>query len=154
MEFVKQYKIPECCSLGFAREDRCLLYRDVFPAGLGRYCRAAVHHGRLCLREKQRWMVVSAFMVGNIVKRICTMAWCVTALAAVAWYTQSRQLTSVPVKGDHVYGDVAREFLPDFDAWACWGSLLLRYWQRVMSSCDCVHDLLRRDCLQRTSTSL
>ncbi len=28
------------------------------------------------------------FMVGNIVKRICTMAWCITALAAVAWYMQ------------------------------------------------------------------
>src|SRR5271156_5079105 len=28
------------------------------------------------------------FMVGNLVKRLCTIAWCLTALAAVAWYAK------------------------------------------------------------------
>ena len=51
------------------------------------------------------------FMVGNIVKRLCTMAWCVTALGAIAWYLQHGVPLS-EVKADHVYGDMARAFLP------------------------------------------
>ena len=51
------------------------------------------------------------FMVGNLVKRICTMAWSLTALAAVAWY-MNRGVDLATVKPDHVYGEVARAFLP------------------------------------------
>ena len=71
------------------------------------------------------------FMVGNIVKRICTMAWCVTALAAVAWYMQ-RGVDLSTIQGDHVYGDVARAFLPA----GLLGLFIASLLASVMSSCD------------------
>jgi Na+/proline symporter len=71
------------------------------------------------------------FMVGNIVKRICTMAWCVTALAALAWYMQ-RDVDLSTIKGDHVYGDVARAFLPS----GLLGLFIASLLASVMSSCD------------------
>ncbi len=71
------------------------------------------------------------FMVGNLVKRICTMAWCVTAIAAVAWYMQ-RGVDLSTVKGDHVYGDVARAFLPA----GLLGLFIASLLASVMSSCD------------------
>ena len=51
------------------------------------------------------------FMVGNLVKRLCTVAWCLTAIAAVAWYAR-RGISRVGIKPDLVYGDLARTFLP------------------------------------------
>jgi Na+/proline symporter len=51
------------------------------------------------------------FMVGNLVKRVCTIAWCLTALAAVAWYAR-RGISRDQIKPDLVYGDLARTFLP------------------------------------------
>jgi Na+/proline symporter len=51
------------------------------------------------------------FMVGNLVKRLCTVAWCLTAIAAVAWYTH-RGVDLNRVEPDLVYGDLARTFLP------------------------------------------
>ncbi len=74
------------------------------------------------------------FMVGNIVKRLCTMAWCLTALAAVAWYIQ-RGIDLDTVKPDHVYGDVARAFLPAI-APGLLGVFLAALLASVMSSCD------------------
>lgn len=74
------------------------------------------------------------FMFGNIVKRICTMAWCVTALAAVAWYLQ-RGILPAEVKPDHVYGDVARAFLPQVVP-GLLGVFLASILASVMSSCD------------------
>ena len=71
------------------------------------------------------------FMVGNLVKRICTMAWCVTALAALAWYMQ-RGVDLSTIKGDHVYGDVARAFLPA----GLLGLFIASLLASVMSSCD------------------
>ena len=74
------------------------------------------------------------FMVGNIVKRLCTMAWCLTALAAVAWYMQ-RGVDLSTVDPDHVYGDVAREFLPQVMP-GLLGVFLAALLASVMSSCD------------------
>lgn len=74
------------------------------------------------------------FMVGNIVKRFCTMAWSVTALAAVAWYIQ-RGVDLSTIKGDHVYGDVAREFLPAVMP-GLLGLFIASLLASVMSSCD------------------
>jgi Na+/proline symporter len=51
------------------------------------------------------------FMVGNVVKRICTVAWCLTAVAGVAWYTQQGVPLST-VNPDNVYGHMAWTFLP------------------------------------------
>jgi len=74
------------------------------------------------------------FMVGNIVKRLCTMAWSVTALAAVAWYVQ-RGVNLDTIKGDHVYGDVARAFLPGVLP-GLLGLFIASLLAAVMSSCD------------------
>jgi Na+/proline symporter len=51
------------------------------------------------------------FMVGNLVKRLCTVAWCLTALGAVAWYAD-RGVGRGQIDPDLVYGDLARTFLP------------------------------------------
>jgi len=74
------------------------------------------------------------FMVGNIVKRICTMAWSITALAAVAWYIK-RGVDLSEIKPDHVYGDVARAFLPEVMP-GLLGVFLASLLASVMSSCD------------------
>jgi Na+/proline symporter len=51
------------------------------------------------------------FMAGNLVKRLCTVAWCLTAIAAVAWYA-GRGVDLGRIKPDLVYGEMARTFLP------------------------------------------
>jgi Na+/proline symporter len=74
------------------------------------------------------------FMVGNIVKRLCTMAWSVTALAAVAWY-MNRGVDLATIQPDHVYGDIARAFLPGVMP-GLLGLFLASLLASVMSSCD------------------
>jgi Na+/proline symporter len=74
------------------------------------------------------------FMVGNVVKRICTIAWSLTALAAVAWYLR-RGVALDGVEADHVYGDVARAFLPAVMP-GLLGVFLASLVAAVMSSCD------------------
>ena len=44
---------------------------------------------------------------GNFVKRICTMAWCLTGLAAAGYYARHPG-----VQADQIYGLMARDFLP------------------------------------------
>jgi Na+/proline symporter len=51
------------------------------------------------------------FMFGNLLKRFCTIAWCLTALAAFAWFQQRGQSPRT-VNEDHIYGIVAAELLP------------------------------------------
>lgn len=76
------------------------------------------------------------FMVGNIVKRVCTMAWSVTSLAAVAWYLNSgTELSSV--RPDYLYGNVAREFLPNILP-GLLGIFLSCLLASIMSSCDAI----------------
>ena len=74
------------------------------------------------------------FMVGNIVKRICTAAWCLTALGAVAWYS-NRGVDLSQIKPDSVYGDIARAFLPAIMP-GLLGVFLASLLASVMSSCD------------------
>ena len=74
------------------------------------------------------------FMFGNIVKRLCTMAWCLTALAAAAWYLQ-QGIDPESVNPDSVYGDVARAFLPSVLP-GLMGVFLASLLASVMSSCD------------------
>jgi Na+/proline symporter len=50
-------------------------------------------------------------MFGNLVKRICTIAWCLTSIAALAWYMQ-RGASISTIKPDSIYGDMAKAFLP------------------------------------------
>lgn len=69
------------------------------------------------------------WMVGNFIKRICTIAWCLTGLAAVAYFSGQN------VKPDHVFGLAARDFLPKIFPGAL-GIFLASLLASVMSSCD------------------
>ncbi|MBM3289999.1 MAG: sodium:solute symporter family protein, partial [Candidatus Hydrogenedentes bacterium] len=75
------------------------------------------------------------FMCGNFVKRFCTVAWSLTAIAAVAWYIQTgRDLSAI--KPDNVYGDMAQAFLPNAMP-GLLGLFMASMLAGVMSSCDC-----------------
>jgi Na+/proline symporter len=74
------------------------------------------------------------FMFGNIVKRICTIAWSLTGLAAVAWYIQNGVDTSL-MEPDHVYGNIAREFFPKLGI-GLLGLFVASLLAAVMNSCD------------------
>jgi len=69
------------------------------------------------------------FTCGNFVKRICTMAWCLTGLAAVAY------LGGGKVNPDQVYGIMAKDFLPQVLP-GLLGVFLAALLASVMSSCD------------------
>ena len=76
------------------------------------------------------------FMFGTLLKRVCTMAWSLTAMAAVAWYLQQGiDLTSIPA--DHIYGNVARAFLPQAMP-GLLGVFLACLLASIMSSCDAI----------------
>lgn len=74
------------------------------------------------------------FMFGTFVKRICTIAWCLTAMAALAWYLQNGIPLS-SVNPDEVYGDVAYRFLPNLLP-GMLGIFIASLLAAVMSSCD------------------
>jgi Na+/proline symporter len=74
------------------------------------------------------------FMFGTFVKRICTIAWCLTAVAAVAWYLQNG-IDPATVEPDEVYGDVAYRFLPQLLP-GMLGIFIASLLAAVMSSCD------------------
>jgi len=69
------------------------------------------------------------WMFGNFIKRVCTMAWCLTGLAAVAYLAGRR------VHPDEVYGVMARDFLPRAMP-GLLGVFLASLLASVMSSCD------------------
>lgn len=69
------------------------------------------------------------FTCGNFIKRICTMAWCVTGIAAVGY------LVGKDVKPDDVYGIMAREFFPAIMP-GLLGVFIASLLASVMSSCD------------------
>ena len=69
------------------------------------------------------------FTIGNFIKRICTIAWSLTGLAAVAY------LIGNDVEPDKVYGVMARDFLPQIMP-GLLGIFLASLSASVMSSCD------------------
>ena len=69
------------------------------------------------------------FMGGTFLKRICTVSWCLTGLAAFAYY---RGTVDNP---DHVYGLMASEFLPKLLP-GLLGLFLAGLLATVMGSCD------------------
>lgn len=71
------------------------------------------------------------FMFGTFVKRVCTIAWCLTAIAAVAWYLKN----GITIEPDNVYGDVAYRFLPQLMP-GMLGIFIASLLASVMSSCD------------------
>jgi len=67
------------------------------------------------------------FMVGNFIKRFCTIAWCLTGLAGVAYFAGGGEINP-----DELYGMVARDFLTA----GILGVFLATLLASVMSSCD------------------
>ena len=70
------------------------------------------------------------WMCGNFIKRICTVAWCLTGLAAVVYLADRK-----PEHPDHVFGLVAADFLPKILP-GMLGLFLAALLASVMSSCD------------------
>ena len=71
------------------------------------------------------------YMTGTFIKRICTVAWCLTGIGALAWYIQQGvQLDTI--HPDSVYGDMARQFLPV----GLLGVFIASLLAGIMSSCD------------------
>jgi Na+/proline symporter len=72
------------------------------------------------------------WMCGNFVKRVCTVAWCLTGLAAVAYFSGRGVQPDHP---DHVFGIIAADFLPKILP-GLLGLFLAALLASVMSSCD------------------
>ncbi len=68
---------------------------------------------------------------GNFIKRICTVAWMMTGLCAVALFATSEAEVDI----DHVYGLMAHELLPQI-APGLVGLFIASMLAAVMSSCD------------------
>jgi Na+/proline symporter len=69
------------------------------------------------------------WMCGNFVKRVCTVAWCLTGVAAVVYFAGR------DVEPDHIFGLAAAEFLPKI-LHGVLGLFIAALLASVMSSCD------------------
>jgi Na+/proline symporter len=69
------------------------------------------------------------FVCGNFVKRFCTIAWCLTGLAAVVYFSGR------DINPDHIFGLVAAEFLPKV-AHGVLGLFLASLLTSAVGSCD------------------
>ena len=102
---------------------------------------AQPHLMGVCAAGKTEWEGRIGFVGGNLIKRLCTAAWSLTAIAAVAWYIQNgtipSELSSDALKqtADGIYGEVANTFLPRI-APGLLGLFLAAMLAGVMSSCD------------------
>ena len=71
------------------------------------------------------------WMFGNIIKRVCTIPWCLTGVAAVVYFGTAGRI----VEADDVFGMVAGDFLPKILP-GILGIFLAALLASVMSSCD------------------
>jgi len=69
------------------------------------------------------------FMGGTLIKRLCTIPWCLTGLAAIVYFAGRE------IEPDKVFGTVAGEFLPRFMP-GILGIFIAAILASVMSSCD------------------
>ena len=71
------------------------------------------------------------WMFGNLIKRVCTIPWCLTGLAAIVYFGSQ----GIEVEPDKVFGAVAGDFLPKIVP-GMLGIFLAALLASVMSSCD------------------
>jgi Na+/proline symporter len=71
------------------------------------------------------------WMFGNLIKRVCTVPWCLTGVAAVVYFASK----GIEVEPDKVFGLVAGDFLPKIMPGVL-GIFLAALLASVMSSCD------------------
>ncbi len=69
------------------------------------------------------------FMGGTLIKRLCTIPWCLTGLAAVVYFAGTE------IEPDRVFGALAGEFLPKIMPGVL-GVFIAALLASVMSSCD------------------
>ncbi len=69
------------------------------------------------------------FMVGSLIKRLCTIPWCLTGVAAIVYFSGRN------IEPDKVFGAVAGEFLPEIMP-GMLGLFIAAVLASVMSSCD------------------
>ena len=102
---------------------------------------AQPHVMGVCAAGKTEWEGRVGFVGGNLVKRLCTAAWSLTAIAAVAWYIQNGRdpaslgATELKQTADGIYGEIANTFLPQISP-GLLGLFLAALLAGVMSSCD------------------
>ncbi|HID24557.1 MAG TPA: sodium:solute symporter family protein, partial [Planctomycetaceae bacterium] len=72
------------------------------------------------------------FMGGNLLKRVCTIAWALTGVAAIAYMAEQGRADINP---DNVFGEIAYQFLPKILP-GLLGLFLAGLLASVMSSCD------------------
>lgn len=82
-----------------------------------------------CAAGRTEFEGAVGFMGGNMLKRICTVAWCLTGLAAIAHYSGTID------DPDQVYGNMARDFLPQIMP-GLLGLFMAAMLATVMNSCD------------------
>ncbi len=86
----------------------------------------------VCAAGKTEIEGAVGFMCGTMLKRFCTVAWAMTAMAAVALYGTRGTIIENP---DEIYGMVAREFLPSMMP-GLLGIFMASLLATVMGSCD------------------
>ena len=102
---------------------------------------AQPHVMGVCSAGRSEWEGRVGFVGGNLIKRLCTIAWCLTGIAAVAWYLQrgispsEMSPDALQQTADGVYGEVAHTFLPAISP-GLLGLFLAALLAGVMSSCD------------------
>ena len=91
----------------------------------------------MCAAGRTEWDGRFGFLIGNLLKRVCTVAWCLTAIAGVAWFIQQGQTLKQVQEGeaDQIYGIIAREFLPGICP-GLLGVFIAALLASIMSSCD------------------
>lgn len=95
----------------------------------------------VCAAGRTEWEGRIGFVGGNLIKRLCTIAWCLTGIAAVAWYLQrgidlsALSPEQLKATADGVYGEIAHAFLPELMP-GLLGLFLAAILAGVMSSCD------------------
>ncbi len=87
------------------------------------------HNMGTCAASKTEIEGAIGFMGGNMIKRVCTVAWCLTGLAGVVYFHDRID------EPDLIYGQMARELLPTV-APGLIGLFLAALLATVMGSCD------------------
>ncbi len=88
----------------------------------------------ICGAGKTEYEGRVGMMFGNFLKRACTIAWCVTAIAGIAWYINNGTALK-EIDADKLYGNLAQAFLPELLPGAL-GLFVAAMLAGVMSSCD------------------
>lgn len=84
-----------------------------------------------CAAGKTEYEGRFGWMWGCMLKRICTIPWCLTGLAAIVYFAAAERV----VEPDQVFGTVAGDFLPKILP-GILGIFLAALLASVMSSCD------------------